>query len=79
MLSAWSPVISAKSIRLPSPFPCGTGLLGAKRLIWRIEASIRNGWKASCGRQAELAPGSANSTLAGDSSSASWKSVSWEK
>ena len=40
---------------------------------------IPNGWSASCGRQADaavpLGSESANSTRAGDSSSASWKSV----
>ena len=39
-LSAWSPVIRAKSMLLPMPFPCGTTLLGTKRLICLIEASI---------------------------------------
>ena len=38
-----------------------------------------NGPSASHGRWAELAPASTNSTRAGDSSSASWKSVIWLK
>ncbi len=64
--------------------PWGTGLWAVKRLICRIESSIMNGVRASQGRQAEVAPSwpatwSRNSTRAGDSSSASWKSLSWEK
>ena len=83
MLSAWSPVISAKSIAARLPSPCCTGLAPANRFIWRIDQSMMNGCSASWGRHAEAAKPdgscSVNSTRAGDSSSASWKSVSWPK
>jgi hypothetical protein len=81
-LSARSPVMIALTIEARFPLPCLTGLT-PKAFICRIAQSVRCATKASCGRQAEIvAPEgswSTNSTRAGDSSSASWKSVIWPK
>ena len=83
MLSAWSPVMSAKSIGARLPSPCSTGLAPAKRFIWRMDQSTVKAAIASWGRHAAAAKPdgswSRNSTRAGDSSSGIWKSVSWPK
>ena len=73
-------MLIVKSIARREPSPAATGLAPAKALSWRIIASSICGFSASHGRQAALnGPESMNSTRAGDSSSASWKSESWPK
>ena len=74
--------VTAFAICARVPSPCATGL-DRNRFIARIDWSISWTWSASCGRHAAarcaLGSGSRNSTRAGDSSSASWKSESWPK
>ncbi len=75
-----SPVLIVNSITPREPSPAATGLCVASAFSWRIIASSICGFIASHGRQAALnGPVSMNSTRAGDSSSASWKSESWPK
>ena len=65
-----------------APDESASGLRCTKALTWRMAASTVCGVSASIGRHAASTggpAGSMNSTRAGDSSSASWKSVSWPK
>ena len=76
-LSELSPAISARSIRARRPLAPLLGLAAVNWFSRRIVASMVCGISASCGRQALVlgCTGASESIRAGDSSSASWKSL----